>query len=453
LQYRRLAFLDPLTGLLNRSRFTQALDDAVKVARRRGEEIALLFLDLDGFKDVNDTLGHNYGDLLLCEVGRRLRAQVREVDLAARLGGDEFCLLLTQACDGAHAAHIAQRCLDALEIPFDLSGSTVRTKGSIGIALFPGNAGESDGLLKAADVAMYAAKQAGKHRFAFYSAAMTKALEHRLALESALREAVRRGEFELHYQPRVSLVDGRMLGAEALLRWRRPGTGLVAPDDFIALAERLGLIQEIGVWVLENACRQAVQWRREGLGYLEVAVNISPSHFGAPGFAQSVKRVLEQSDMAPDRLEIEITEAITRNPKQHALVCQEIRHLGVRIAIDDFGVGYSSISLLKHMPVSTLKLDQHFIRDLATNTQAPVLVGTIIGTAIGLGFNFVAEGVETLEQVQILKGLGCTSAQGYYFSRPVPAAQIPALARANFLQGTPQYKAEAAELLPERTNQ
>ncbi len=262
---------------------------------------------------------------------------------------------------------------------------------------------------------------------------MAQAVERRIALEASLRGAIERGEFELHYQPKVSLVSGAMQGVEALVRWRRPGSGLVPPDEFIGVAERIGMIGALGNWVLETACRQAVAWQAQGLEGLDMAVNISPSHFEQPGFVDGVARVVRACGVEPGALEIEVTESITRNPKRHSAICHALQQIGVRVAIDDFGTGYSSLSVLKHMQIDTLKLDRQFIGDMTSDASSAVMIGTIIGLAAGLKFSVVAEGVETLEQVQVLSGLGCPMAQGYYFSRPVVAEQIPALARTNFL--------------------
>jgi diguanylate cyclase (GGDEF)-like protein len=438
---------DPLTGLANRTRIHQFMDDAIKAARRRGEMFALLLLDLDSFKDVNDSLGHDSGDRLLREVARRLQEQVREGDMAARLGGDEFCLLLRDIDDAEQAAEVAQRCLDALAEPLALKGMAIGVRGSIGIALYPDDAGETNALLMAADTAMYAAKHGGKHRYAFYDNNMTQAVDQRLALESALRGALVRGEFELHYQPQVSLESGRMRGVEALVRWRHPERGLVPPDAFIAVAERLDLMVALGNWVLETACRQAVAWQRAGLEAPGMAVNISPSHFEAPGFADSVARVVRDSGIAPALLEIEVTESISRNLERHTAICLALQRLGVRVAIDDFGTGYSSLSVLNQMPIDTLKLDQKFIHDMLGGARSSVMIGTLLGMAKSLELAVVAEGVETLEQVQILKGFGCPLAQGYYFSRPVPAAQIPALARTVFLERVADGLASEARAL------
>ena len=439
---RRLAYFDSLTGLVNRGRFQQHLDDAIRAALRRGERLALLFLDLDGFKDVNDTLGHHQGDCLLQEVGRRLQGQIRDVDVAARLGGDEFCLLLMNVDDNGHtAADVAHRCLDALTQPIVLEGKNIGARGSIGIAVYPTDAAESNGLLRAADTAMYAAKSAGKNRFAFYDASMTEIVERRLTLESALRDALKRGEFELHYQPQVSLVTGRMSGVEALVRWRRPGVGLVPPEEFIEIVEQIGLISALGNWVLDTACRQAAVWQRAGFEGLHMSVNISPSHFESPEFVDTVARTVRESGIVPARLEIEITESMTRDPQRHVEACLALQKVGVRIAIDDFGTGYSSLSVLKHMPIDTLKLDRQFIHDMALDDASAVMTGTIIGLASGLNLVVVAEGVETIEQVQVLTGLGCTMAQGYYFCRPAPADRILELRDFNFLDDTAAHPA------------
>lgn len=425
---------DALTGLANRARLQVFMNDAIKGADRRGEKLALLLLDLDGFKDINDSLGHDQGDRLLCEIAERLRGQVREGDLTARIGGDEFCLLLLDDAGILRASEVAQRCLDALNAPVHLSGTTARPRASIGIALYPDHAETAADLLKAADTAMYAAKGAGKHRYVVYETDMTDKAEQQLELESALREAVEWGEFELHYQPQIELGKGRMSGVEALIRWRRPEHGLVPPDEFIPVAERIGLIDMIGAWVLETACRQAVAWQKEGVGALVMAVNISPGHFGSPGFVDTVAQTLLETGMAPACLEIEVTESVTRDSLRHASISDALRRLGVRVAIDDFGTGYSSLAVLKKMPIDTLKLDRAFICDMLEDSASTVLIGTLIGMARSLNLSTVAEGVETLEQVQVLSGLGCPMAQGYYFSRPVTANLIPNLAGTNFLK-------------------
>lgn len=422
---------DALTGLANRASLHKFMEEAIAVCRGRDGKFALLQIDLDGFKNINVSEGHDQGDRMLRVVGRRLQGQIQEEDLAARVGGDEFCLVLMDA-DLARTTEFARRCLQAVNAPIYLDGITTRPRASIGITFYPGDGETPHELMKAADMAMYAAKNAGKHRYALYETGMSQKVTRQFALETSLREAVERGEFELHYQPQIELGSGRMSGVEALIRWPRHGHGLVPPDEFIPVAERVGLIDAIGVWVLETACRQAVMWHQEGLTSLVMAVNISPGHFESPDFTDTVARVLLVTGIAPACLEIEVTESVTRDSLRHASISESLRRLGVRVAIDDFGTGYSSLAVLKKMPIDTLKLDRAFIRDMLEDSGSSMLIGTLIGMAKGLHLSTVAEGVETLEQVRVLTALGCPLAQGYYFSRPVKADLIPALARTDF---------------------
>jgi diguanylate cyclase (GGDEF)-like protein len=436
---------DALTGLANRGRLHEFMEQAIQLTGREGK-FALLLVDLDGFKDINVSEGHAHGDRLLRVVARRLQGQIQEGDLAARVGGDEFCLLLMNV-DVWRTTELARRCLTALNAPIYLDGTTTQPRASVGITFYPDDAETPAELLKAADMAMYAAKGAGKHRYALYETGMTQKVEHQLALESSLRQAVERGEFKLHYQPQIELGSGRMSGVEALIRWPRPEHGLVPPDEFIPVAERIGLIDAIGVWVLETACRQAVIWQQEGLTSLVMAVNISPGHFESPGFTDTVARVLLVTGIAPKCLEIEVTESVTRDSLRHASISESLRRLGVRVAIDDFGTGYSSLAVLRKMPIDTLKLDRAFIRDMLEDSGSSMLIGTLIGMAKGLHLTTVAEGVETLEQVRVLTALGCPLAQGYYFSRPVTADLIPALARTNFMSRAADLQDVAAASL------
>jgi diguanylate cyclase (GGDEF)-like protein len=436
---------DALTGLANRGRLHEFMEHAIQLTGREGK-FALLLVDLDGFKDINVSEGHAHGDRLLRVVARRLQGQIQEGDLAARVGSDEFCLLLMNV-DVQRTTEFARRCLNALNAPIYLDGTTTRPRASVGITFYPDDAETPAELLKAADMAMYAAKSAGKHRYALYETGMTQKVARQLALESSLRQAVECGEFKLHYQPQIELGSGRMSGVEALIRWPRPEHGLVPPDEFIPVAERIGLIDAIGVWVLETACRQAVIWQQEGLTSLVMAVNISPGHFESPGFTDTVARVLLVTGIAPECLEIEVTESVTRDSLRHASISESLRRLGVRVAIDDFGTGYSSLAVLKKMPIDTLKLDRAFIRDMLEDSGSSMLIGTLIGMAKGLHLTTVAEGVETLEQVRVLTALGCPLAQGYYFSRPVTADLIPALARTDFMPRAADLQAVAAASL------
>lgn len=430
----QLAYADSLTGLANRNRFHQCLDQTIASAKRDKTPFALLFLDMDGFKDINDSLGHGHGDKVLQDAARRLAQQISSGDMVARLGGDEFCVLLSTIADNSEAWRVAQRCLDALAQPYELGATTMVASASMGIAFYPVDGMEPYDLMKAADVAMYAAKLSGKNRFAVYEPFMTEALQQRVALKSALQVGVVNREFELYYQPLVSLTTGQMCGVEALVRWNRPGYGRVAPDAFIGEIESMGLMNDLGTWVLETACRQAVLWRREGMPPIAMAVNVSASHFESPDFLHTVESILHSTGLAPDQLEIEVTESITRNPASYARVCGELHRLGVHVAIDDFGTGYSSLSVLKDMLVTTLKLDRQFVLDIATDSASVNIVRSVMGLAADLRLSVIAEGVETLEQVYALTALNCTLAQGYYFSRPVPADQISGLMGLDFLE-------------------
>ncbi len=430
---RQLAFYDELTGLASRTHLHHHLADAIRTGARRDESFALIYLDLDGFKDINDTLGHDQGDDLLREVARRLQSVLRDSDFAARLGGDEFCIVTGAIYDGLDVGEVAVRCLDAINAPVHLLTHEIRPRASIGIALYPQDGTDPAALVRAADTAMYVAKGQGKHCYAFYDAAMTTAAEHRMQLEAALRLSVERNEFELHFQPIVDLFDGRIKGVEALVRWQHPDQGLVPPSEFIGLAEHIGLIPRIGEWVIEAACRQLLAWDEAGVEVRTVAVNISPCQFERTDLVAVVARVLSRTGLSPGRLELEITEGLSRDPGSYARVCERLRALGVRVAIDDFGMGYSSLAVIKDVPVDALKVDRAFVKDLGRDPNVAVLLGTILGMARGLGFEVVAEGAETLEQVQILRGLGCPLVQGWFFSPPQPASDIPALAARGFL--------------------
>ncbi|MDJ0738887.1 MAG: EAL domain-containing protein [Gammaproteobacteria bacterium] len=426
-QIRRMAYFDALTGLASRSHLMQHLTDRIRVAQRRNEEFTILFIDLDGFKDVNDSLGHDIGDIMLVSIGKRLQNMVRDIDFVARLGGDEFCILLDDQRDELDAAEVAARCLDEISTPIELGKQHWRPHASIGLARFPTDGRSSGELLKAADSAMYAAKQSGKHRYAFYRPEMTVEAERRLANEQMLRDAIERQQFELHYQPQINMRDGAIEGMEALVRWRHPQRDLVMPGEFIATLERIGLICELGNWVIGEACRQAAAWKRGGATGLRVAVNVSPLHFHDPSILNTVRTALQSNELPPDALEIEITESSVQSDTKAMVVLQQLQDLGVRIAIDDFGTGYSSLGSLKHLPINTLKIDRVFIRDVLHRNEDAVMLGTIIGLAHALGYSVVAEGVEQRDQAKVLAGLHCDLAQGFLFARPVPADEVPAL--------------------------
>lgn len=423
---RRLAYIDSLTGLPNRSYLYQRLDEMVHSAERRNARFALLFLDLDGFKDVNDSLGHDQGDTLLRVVAERFRGAVRGNDFLARLGGDEFCVIAEDAADELQVKEIAARCLASVEAAMELSSQKVKVEVSIGIALYPDDGKDPHALLRAADSAMYRAKNAGKHRFEFFEESMTIQARKRLALAQELREAFNGQQFELYYQPKVHLASGRPESFEALIRWNHPTRGLVPPNEFIPELERLGLINDVGTWVVNRALQQLVQWQKAGIE-TSVSVNISPSHFRSSDLTHAVAAALESSGIAPERLEIEVTETAIQYSQEAQSVFRKLKELGVRLAIDDFGSGYSSLSSLQHLPIDCLKIDRIFIRDLLTNPKDAVLLGTIMTLAHALRFTVVAEGVEDMAQARVLHGLNCDLVQGYLFSRPVPADQVPAL--------------------------
>ncbi len=427
-----LAYYDSLTKLSSRSNFNNQLKNLIISSRRRSEKFALLYLDLDEFKNINDSFGHDVGDQLLIEVANRLRELLRESDFASRLGGDEFCLLINDIEDNLFAANIAQRCLELLALPFTLAGTTLTPHASIGIAIYPHDGNNSGTLIKAADTAMYEAKKAGKRQYAFYEPAMTDAAQHRLTIESDLRSALKEQQFELYYQPKISLRNGKIQSVEALIRWNHPHGKQLTPDKFIADAERIGLIKELGEWVVLQACKQIKKWQNQGVSKLAVAVNISPQHFAETNFAQNIANIVNANGVSSSLIEIEITESTSRDQQVFLNTCRQLRELGFTTAIDDFGTGYSSLSVLKGASVDVLKIDREFIRHLPNDTQSSVLVGTMLGMSKALGLQVVAEGVETEAQLKVLIAMGCHMAQGYYFSKPVPAADIPALTKCCF---------------------
>ena len=431
---RQLAYSDELTGLASRAYFYKQLEDVIKATHRRKDNFALLYLDLDGFKDVNDSMGHDTGDQLLKKIAKRLKKVLRESDFVARLGGDEFCILLNNLNDQYAAADVANRCLLEINKPVVLGTQVIRPRCSIGIAQFPQDGENLQSLLKAADSAMYAAKEEGKHRYAFYQPELTAKAEHRLQMEEDLRLAIDRGELELYYQPQIDAQSGRLTGVEALARWHHPTKGMISPVEFISIAERIGLIKELGKWVLRTACEQASTWREMGMPTLQMAVNISPIHFQDPMIIDTVDQLLKETEWLPENLELEVTESVVQTTDGNLAIFRHLREMGLKIAIDDFGTGYSSLASLKLLPIDTLKIDRMFIADMMQDQNSSILLGTIIGAAHALGHSVVAEGVETDEQVKVLCGIGCDTMQGYFFSRPVPAQEIPALAHMQFIE-------------------
>jgi diguanylate cyclase (GGDEF)-like protein len=416
---RHLAHHDTLTDMPNRQMFRSRLRQELANAKRHGRQLAVLFLDLDRFKHINDTLGHTLGDQLLQEVSQRVRGCIRETDLAARRGGDEFNLVLTDIRRGQDAARVARKIQASLAQPFRLDGVEFYTSASIGISVYPADGRDIETLVKHADIAMYRAKEqgGGTHRF-FLPNMNDRALE-RLELEQALRLAIDRDEFVLHYQPRIDLPTGRICGVEALVRWQHPDLGLIYPDEFIPVAEETGLIDGLGAWVLNDACRQAVVWREAGVVLDSVAVNFSARQFMRQQPADVVRRALERSGLAPGQLELEITESTVMQDAGIALeTLSELRALGVGLAIDDFGTGYSSLAYLKRFPITKLKVDKTFIRTLLIDPKDAAITRAIIGMAHSLGLQSCAEGVETLKQLDFLRDLACDEVQGYVYCRP-----------------------------------
>jgi diguanylate cyclase len=415
---------DALTGLPNRLLFIDRLGREIARAERDGHIFAVLVVDLDRFKLINDTLGHGPGDLLLIEIARRLSSAIRSADTVARTGGDEFLLLLTDIAEAADAALIAAKIISELDRSVVVSGTEVHTSASIGISVYPADGSDSDILVAHADEAMYFAKQAGRNSFQFFSVGMSVFSRERLDLESELRRALPMKQFEVHYQPKVDVATGRMNSVEALLRWRHPTRGIVGPLEFIPIAEETGLMLSIGEWVLREACRQARQWQREGL-FLRIAVNISPIHFRQSKFLEIVRSALLDSDLEPQYLEIELTETTVMDHAENSVnILEELSRMGVIVSIDDFGTGYSSMSYLRRFPIDKLKIDRSFIHDMTTNSDAASIVRAIISLAHSLRLKVVAEGVETAEQLEQLRELGCDQFQGFYRSAAILPSEI-----------------------------
>ncbi len=427
-----LAYHDSLTGLPNRAMLMDRLGQALSQAQRLDQQVAVLFIDLDRFKLVNDSLGHPVGDQLLQEIARRLRATLRDNDTVARVGGDEFQVVVGNVAGATDAARIAEKLMRTLGEPFTLEGQELHVTASLGVSLFPRDGASGELLLKYADTALYEAKGEGRNAYRFFSPEMNAQAHGRLRLENDLRRAVERHELELHYQPQLDLATGEVCAVEALVRWRHPVRGLVLPNAFIPMAEETGLVLGIGEWVLNEACVQVAQWQRDGLADnlspLRVAVNISARQLQRPGLDGAVRRALALSGLAANCLELEITESSVMLDPQHAQsVLQSLRELGVLLSIDDFGTGYSSLAYLKRLPLDRLKIDRSFIGGIPADSDDAAIVETIIVMTHKLGLRVIAEGVETLEQRLQLVRQGCDEMQGFLLAHPVPAAELPAL--------------------------
>ncbi len=432
---RYLAYYDPLTELPNRTLLRDRAEQALNQAERAGTTAALLFLDLDHFKTINDSLGHLCGDALLQEVTQRIQAVLRHTDTVGRLGGDEFLIVLGGS-NATAAAHVAHSLISRISQPFAAEGHTLTVSASIGIALYPADGGNFDELHKNADIAMYKAKELGRNRYHFFTPELNSAAMERLTLENALRGALDGDQFTLHYQPQIDLASGQVIGVEALLRWTHPELGAISPARFIPIAEESGLIGRIGAWVLHEACRQNKAWQAQGLPMMVVAVNVSTRQFSLGDIRELVQQALADTGLEPDYLEVEITESLLAQDMENTLaVLRHIHTLGVQIAVDDFGTGYSSLAYLKRFPLHKLKLDQSFVRDLEQDADDRAIASGVVNLGHSLGLTVIAEGVESEAQFDILRRLGCDEVQGYLFSRPLPAADLAAWLRQRSTHG------------------
>lgn len=435
-----LAQHDSLTDLPNRLLLSDRLAQAISLAERARQKVALLFLDLDGFKHVNDCLGHTVGDRLLQSVAQCLRSCVRSSDTVSRQGGDEFVIMLSQITHARDAAGIADKVLQAIRQSRHLIEHDLHLTGSIGIVSYPDDGADAETLLKNADFAMYQAKEAGRDNYQFFKPDLNLRSIERQSLQNSLRQAVQHQAFSLHYQPKVSLQTGAIRGVEALIRWRHPQSGLIPPAQFIPVAEECGLIVPIGRWVLREACRQARAWLDAGLAPMNVAVNISSVELRAKGFIASLRAILAETGLEPDRLELELTETfLMQDSSSTAAVLSAIRDLGVHLALDDFGTGFSCLSYLKRFPIDALKIDRSFIRDLAADADNAGIVSAVISMGRNLNMRVIAEGVETHDQLEFLQEHSCPEGQGYYFAQPMVAGEVTQLiARQDRLLARPQ---------------
>ena len=445
-QVQFLAYYDALTGLPNRTLLQDRLAKALASARRQKNKVALLFLDLDRFKTINDSLGHSVGDLVLQQVAERLKKWGREQDTVARVGGDEFLIVLTAVKEPADAAVAAERLMDTMTAEFIAQGRSLSISCSIGIGIFPEHGTDGETLIKNADAAMYCAKENGRNNFQFFTKEMNAQAVERLMMESGLRLALAKKELFLMYQPQIEIATGRITGLEALLRWQHPELGLVPPDKFIRIAENSGMIMPIGEWVLRTACSQARKWQDEGFLAVPVAVNVSAVQFRQAGFCELIGRVLYETGLAPQYLELELTESLLlSNADTMFSVLQDLRAMGLKLAIDDFGTGYSSLSYLRQFPVGKLKIDRSFIRDVVVNPDDTAIATAIIGMAKSLNLKVIAEGVEEEAQMSFLRARQCDEIQGYYFSKPLAVDKVAEKLRGDYPEGLVRAQASGGQ--------
>jgi len=422
---RYMAHYDALTGLPNRILLQDRIKQAVAYAHRNLTHVAVLFIDLDYFKNINDSLGHQVGDRLLQMVASRMQGCLREGDSAARLGGDEFVLNLPFVTGSSDAALVAQKVLNSLNRPFILDDHELHVSGSIGISLYPDDGADVETLMRTADTAMYHAKERGRRNYQFFTKVLNKAAQQRLLMESRLRQTFARNEFVLHYQPQVDMTSGAIFSAEALLRWQRPGRSPISCSSFISVAEETGLIVAIGEWVLRQACRQLKQWQNAGHPELRIAVNLSPRQFHEPRFLNTIVDILDETGLAPTSLDLEITESLLlQRNDDNVAVLNQLSDMGIQLSVDDFGTGYSSLAYLQRFPVHAIKIDQSFVRDVGRDANATALVSAIIAMAHSLRLKVLAEGVQSSRQADFLISHGCIVAQGFYYSKAVSANEF-----------------------------
>jgi diguanylate cyclase (GGDEF)-like protein len=414
-----LAHHDPLTRLPNRALFSSRLEQSLQLARRSGTHVAILFLDLDRFKSINDTLGHSQGDELLTEVGRRLVACVRAGDTVARLGGDEFTVIMSELRHEEEAALVAEKILALITQPIRLGHSSVVISTSIGIGMFPRDADSDTGLIRCADLAMYNAKESGRNAYAFYSSDLACRAQQKLAIEQSIRNGLESNQFVLHYQPQIDISSGRLIGVEALLRWNNPAFGMLMPEQVISIAEETGLITQVDEWALRKALGQFSAWREEGLEPFCISVNCSGVNFLRPGYVERVRKALQEFQVPAEYFELELTESVFNRGAETIRELQRLRDLGIKLAIDDFGTGFSSLSSLKHLPVDRLKIDRSFIHDLPRSSSDSGITTAIITMGHQLDLRVIAEGVENDEQYVFLRDAGCDEVQGYCFGKPI----------------------------------
>jgi len=438
---QRMATHDTLTGLPNRALFNESLAHAIAQAERHERGLAIFFLDLDRFKNINDTLGHGVGDRVLQEASRRLAGAVRSSDLMARLGGDEFVLLVEDYRDTTDLADVAAKVVASFEETVTIDGHELALSASVGICTYPEDGKDGQALLSNADIAMYRAKEQGRNRYCFYAAELNQLSEERLALEAGLRHALERGEIEVHYQPKIDFHNGRVTGVEALIRWRHPTLGLLMPDRFIALAEEIGVIIPIGYWTLRRVCERARRWHEQGM-HLSVAVNLSASQFHQHELVGELGAIIRSTGIAPNSLELEITESmVMKDPERAVKIMEALRRMGVRLSIDDFGTGHSSLGYLKRFPINQLKVDRTFVRDLPHNGDDVAITRAVIAMAHSLKMSVVAEGVEHQQQFDLLRAEGCDEFQGFYCRPPLEEAELMRfLAEERATRGLPGFR-------------